>query len=159
VTVGRKETLGGKVEGIGDKEAKVATGERRISTRLVSLPVVKDADITISSRRFPSVANHVPRHLSELKPGMLASLQLTAGEDEIVKPLVVSKIVGLSKGALKPATYGRFKTSHPFRVVTVVNSLSLSGFSGRRTACFDWPNRSAHHSGQTRRREQFGSSV
>jgi hypothetical protein len=34
----------------------------------------------------------------------------------------------LSLGASKPATHGRFKTSHPFRVVTVVNSTILNGF-------------------------------
>jgi hypothetical protein len=36
--------------------------------------------------------------------------------------LVLSHLLGMSKGALQPATYGRLKTSHPFRVVRVVNS-------------------------------------
>jgi hypothetical protein len=30
-------------------------------------------------------------------------------------------------GASKPATHGRFKTSHPFWVVTVAKSTSLNG--------------------------------
>jgi hypothetical protein len=33
----------------------------------------------------------------------------------------------VSSGASKPATHGRFKTSHPFRVVTVVNSTIING--------------------------------
>jgi hypothetical protein len=37
-------------------------------------------------------------------------------------------VVIVSLGASKPATHGRFKTSHPFRVVTVVKSISLNGF-------------------------------
>ena len=94
VTIGRNDTPGGKGEGINDQKEKVATGERRISTRLVNLPVTKDAHIRISSRRFPSVSNNVQRGLSELQPGMLASLELTVYQEDIVKPLVVSKIVG-----------------------------------------------------------------
>ncbi len=34
----------------------------------------------------------------------------------------------MSKGALQPATYGRLKTSHPFRVVRVLNSTLANGF-------------------------------
>ena len=33
-----------------------------------------------------------------------------------------------------------FKTSHPFRVVTVVNSILHDGFRDRLTTCFAWPN-------------------
>jgi hypothetical protein len=73
---------------------KVVTGNTSVSARLVNLPVAKDAEIRISSRRFPSVANNVQRGLSELQPGMPASLELKVCQDESACPIVVSKIVG-----------------------------------------------------------------
>jgi hypothetical protein len=94
VTIGRNDTPGGKVEGINDQGGKNATGERKVSMRLVNLPVTKDGHIRISSRRFPSVANNVQRDLSELTSGMPASLELTVGEGDLICPITVSKIVG-----------------------------------------------------------------
>jgi cellulose biosynthesis protein BcsQ len=38
-------------------------------------------------------------------------------------------LLELSLGASKPATYGRFKTSHPSRVVTVIVSTMPDGLS------------------------------
>jgi hypothetical protein len=73
---------------------KGITGNRRVSMRLVNLPVAKDAEIRISSRHYPSVANNLQRGLSELEPGMPASMELKVCQDEIVCPIVVSKIVG-----------------------------------------------------------------
>jgi len=94
VTIGRKEPIGDEAEGTSHQEGKVATGKPGISTRLVDLPVAKDAEIRISSRRFPSVANNIQRGLSELQPGMPASLELTVYEDETARPIMASKIVG-----------------------------------------------------------------
>jgi hypothetical protein len=75
--------------------ASTEGGTRTMRTRAkVTIVTCLDAHVRISSRHFPSVANNLQRRLSELKPGMPASLELTVGEDEIVKPLVVSKIVG-----------------------------------------------------------------
>jgi hypothetical protein len=92
--IGWKEPPGEKAKAIGDQEGKVATGERRVATRLVNLPVSKDAEIRISSRQFPSVANNLPRGLSELHAGMPASVELTISGDEVLPPVVVSKVVG-----------------------------------------------------------------
>ncbi len=94
VTIGRNDTPGGKLEGIKDQGGKNATGKRKLSTRLVYLPVTKDAEIRIKFRHEPSVANNIPRGLSELKPGMPASLELTVGEGNLLCPISVSKIVG-----------------------------------------------------------------
>jgi hypothetical protein len=94
VTIGRKKPLGDEAKVTRHQEGKVGTVEPTISTKLVNLPVTKDAEIRISSRHFPSVANNVQRVLSELKPGMPASLELTVCEDETARPIVVSKIVG-----------------------------------------------------------------
>jgi hypothetical protein len=94
VTIGRKEPVGDEAKGTSHQEGKVVTDKPRISTRLVDLPVAKDAEIRISSRRFPSVANNVQRGLSELQPGMPASLELTVYEDENARPIMVSKLVG-----------------------------------------------------------------
>ena len=69
VTIGRNDTPGGEGKGINDQKGKVATGERRISTRLVNLPVTKDAHIRISSRRFPSVSNNVQRGFQNCNRG------------------------------------------------------------------------------------------
>jgi hypothetical protein len=60
----------------------------------VDLTVAKDAEIRISSRRFPSVANNLQLGLSELQPGMPASLELTVYEEETARSIVVSKVVG-----------------------------------------------------------------
>ena len=94
VTIGRKEPVGDEAKGTSHQEGKVVTGKPRISTRLVDLPVAKDAEIRISSRRFPSVANNLQRGLSELQPGMPASLELTVYEEETARPILVSKVVG-----------------------------------------------------------------
>jgi hypothetical protein len=40
----------------------------------------------------------------------------------------IPPFTGVSSGASKPATYGRFKTSHPLRVGTVFNSILLYAF-------------------------------
>ena len=94
VTIGRKEPVGDEAKGTSHQEGNVVTGKPRISTRLVDLPVAKDAEIRISSRRFPSVANNLQLGLSELQPGMPASLELTVYEEETARPIVVSKVVG-----------------------------------------------------------------
>ena len=94
VTIGRKEPVGDEAKGTSHQEGKVVTGKPRISTRLVDLTVAKDAEIRISSRRFPSVANNLRLGLSELQPGMPAALELTVYEEETARPIVVSKVVG-----------------------------------------------------------------
>jgi hypothetical protein len=42
----------------------------------------------------------------------------------------------VSPGASKPATYGRFKTSHPLRVVTVIESTISDGLCDALMVCF-----------------------
>jgi hypothetical protein len=93
VTIGRKDDSGRKPEGESDQGGKDIAA-KRISTRLVNLPVAKDAEIRISFRHEPSVATNEQRGLSELTRGMPASLELSVSEDDIVKPLAVSKVVG-----------------------------------------------------------------
>ncbi len=93
VTIGLKKVLVGRTQVLGEGRVEAGPSEPGKLTRLVNLPVGKPAAITISSH-LPSVGNHQPRQLTELKPGMPASLELVLNEGELGRPIVVTKIVG-----------------------------------------------------------------
>ncbi len=78
-------TLGMPEEGVPKREAeKVQT-----RTKLVHLPIAPNAEIRISSRKFPSVGNNEARAANELTPGKEVSLKLAVvGSQMIVTQIV-----------------------------------------------------------------------
>ena len=59
----------------------------------------------------------------------------------------INLLAGVSPGASEPATYGRFRTSHPLRVVVAVNLISLDGFRFGSSVVFFGKRYSLFHPG------------